>query len=188
MPLCFDKFNASMPSIKPIVVVVVCVLLGLNNAPAFAHFFGGTTVSIDDKYQVVFLPYPSSPIAGSNSTTLNFSVLENNTNIYNIHSALVITDKSTGNIVGQFPYRLYEFSDITVPYTFEQPGEYSVSLQTRIVGDEKYQVMPLVASFDLTVEALRELMPIDQLMLYYVTPAAVAIAAVAIYLDSRKKA
>jgi hypothetical protein len=40
-----------------------------------------------DKYQVTFVPYPSNPVAGSNSTTLNFSVLENSTNISNVYSA-----------------------------------------------------------------------------------------------------
>ena len=40
---------------------------------AYGHFFGATQNI--DKYQVVFSPYPSNPVAGSNSTLLNFSVL-----------------------------------------------------------------------------------------------------------------
>jgi hypothetical protein len=150
---------------------------------AYGHFFGATQDI--DKYQVVFAPYPLNPVAGSNSTLLNFSVLENNTNIYNIHSALVVTDKQSGDIVGQVPYRLYEFSDITIPFTFDDTGRYVVTLQTRITGDEKYQASPLVASFDISVG--NEFIPFDELMLFYITPAAVAIAGITIYLHSKKR-
>lgn len=150
---------------------------------AYGHFFGATQDI--DKYQVVFAPYPPSPVAGSNSTLLNFSVLENGDNIYNIHSAVVVTDRQSGDVVGQVPYRLYEFSDITVPYTFDDTGRYVVTLQTRIIGDEKYQADPLVASFDISVG--NQFIPFDELMLFYVTPAAVAIAGITIYLHSKKK-
>lgn len=150
---------------------------------AYGHFFG-TTQDVD-KYQVVFAPYPSSPVAGSNSTLLNFSVLENGDNIYNIHSAVVVTDRQSGDVVDQVPYRLYEFSDITVPYTFDDTGRYVVTLQTRIIGDEKYQAIPLEASFDISVG--NEFIPFDELMLFYVTPAAVVIAGITIYLHSKKK-
>jgi len=150
---------------------------------AYGHFFGAAQNI--DKYQVVFAPYPSNPIAGSNSTLLNFSLLENNTNIYNIHSALVVTDKQSGDIVDQVPYRLYEFSDITIPYTFDDTGRYVVTLHTRITGDEKYQASPLVASFDISVG--NGFIPFDELMLFYVTPAAVAIATVVVYLHSKKR-
>ena len=150
---------------------------------AYGHFFGATQDI--DGYQVIFAPYPSTPIVGSNSTLLNFSVLENGTNILNIHSAVVIRDRQTGDVVDQIPYRLYEFSDITVPYTFDRTGDYSVTLQTRIIGDEKYQATPLEASFDISVG--NQFMPFDELMLFYVTPAAVAIAGIAVYLHSRKR-
>lgn len=150
---------------------------------AYGHFFGATQ-NIDE-YQVVFAPYPSNPVAGSNSTLLNFSVLENSTNIYNIHSALVVTDKQSGDIVGQVAYRLYEFSDITIPYTFDDTGHYVVTLQTRITGGEKYQASPLVASFDISVG--NGFIPFDELMLFYVTPAAVAIAGVVVYLHFKKR-
>ena len=162
------------------VLLVALVLTAVNTIPAYGHFFGATQ-SVDN-YQVVFSPYPSNPVAG-NSTFLNFSVLQNNTNIYNIHSAVVIKDKQSGQIVDQIPYRLYESSDITVPYTFVNNGYYVVTLETRIIGDEKYKADPLVANFDLFVGQL----PFDELMLLYVTPAAVAIAGIVIYLHSKKK-
>jgi hypothetical protein len=117
---------------------------------AEAHFFGGKALNTG-KYQITFVPYPSNPTAGSNSATLNFSVLENNSNIYNIYSSLTIAKKDTGDIIAQYPYKPYEFSDITIPFAFNETGEYTVTFQTRIIGDPKYQAMPLKASFDLTV-------------------------------------
>jgi hypothetical protein len=153
---------------------------------AYAHFFGRKTVTIED-YQIVFLPSPSLPLIGDNSTTLNFSVLKNNTNIYNIHSAVVITEKDSQTIVDQIPYKFYEFSDITIPYTFENPVEHTVTLQTRISGDGKYQAIPLVASFDIAVEDSSSLIPFDELMLFYVTPITVAVTGLMIYLRAKGK-
>jgi hypothetical protein len=163
-----------------LLLFVALVAAAMQAGLAYGHFFGATK-SID-RYQVVFAPNPSTPAPG-NSTLLNFSILENNTNIYNIHSAVVIAN-GTGYIIDQIPYRLYEFSDITIPYTFNETGDYVVTLQTRIIGDEKYQSSPLEASFDISVG---NQVPFDELMLFYVTPAAVAIAGIAIYLRSRKK-
>lgn len=150
---------------------------------AYGHFFGATKDV--DGYQVVFAPYPSAPIAGSNSTVLNFSVLRNSDNIYNIHSALIITDRQTGDAISQIPYRFYEISDISIPYTFNETGDYVVTLRTIIVGDEKYETTPLEASFDISVGG--PYLPLDELMLFYITPAAVAIAGIAVYLHSKKK-
>jgi hypothetical protein len=160
---------------------VVLVAAAMQAGLAYGHFFGDTKNI--DKYQVILAPNPSNPAPGDNST-LNFSVLENNTNIYNIHAAVVITEKQSGDVVAQVPYRLYELSDITVQYTFQNAGDYAVTLQTRIIGDEKYQASPLIASFDISVG---NQIPFDELMLFYVTPAAVAIAGIVIYLRSKKK-
>jgi hypothetical protein len=148
-----------------------------------AHFFGATKNV--DNYQVIFSPNPSTPVAGDNSTSLNFSLLENNTNVYNLYVAMVVTDKQSGDIVGQIPYKFQEFSDITIPYVFNETGSYVVTLQARITGDQKYQNMPLAASFDISVG--NQLIPFDELMLFYVTPATVVIAGIAIYLHSKKK-
>jgi hypothetical protein len=148
-----------------------------------AHFFGATKNV--DNYQVVFAPSPATPVAGDNSTLLNFSVLENNTNVYNLYVAMVVTDKQSGDIIGQIPYKFQEFSDITMPYVFNETGSYVVTLQTRITGDEKYQNTPLVVSFDISVG--NQLIPFDELMLFYVTPATAAITGIAIYLHTRKK-
>jgi hypothetical protein len=96
-----------------------------------------------------------------------------------------VTDKQSGDIVGQVPYKIQEFSDITIPYDFNDTGDYVVTLQTRIAGDEKYQDTPLVASFDISVG--NQLIPFDELMLFYVAPATAAVAGIAIYLHSKKR-
>lgn len=165
------------------IVLAICIIVIIQTGVAYGHFFGATK-NIDN-YQIIFSPSPSTPIAGDNSTSLNFSVLENNANIYNIHAAMVVTEKQSGDIVDQIPYRFQEFSDITIPYSFNDTGTYVVTLQTRIAGDEKYQEDPLVASFDISVG--NELIPFDELMLFYVAPATAAIAGIAIYLHSKKK-
>jgi hypothetical protein len=166
-----------------IIIAIFCIIASQIGV-AYGHYFGATK-NIDN-YQVVFSPYPSTPITGDNSTTLNFSVLDNsNNNLYNIYAALEVTDKKSGHIIGQVPYKLYEFSDISIPYRFNETGDYVVTLQTRITGDEKYQASPLVASFDIPVS--NQLIPFDELMLYYVTPTAVAIAGISIYLHFKKK-
>jgi hypothetical protein len=164
-------------------ILGICIIVSQIGV-AYGHFFG-TTKKIDN-YQVIFAPSPSTIIEADNSTSLNFSVLENNSNIYNIYAALEVTEKQSSDIVGQVPYKQYEFSDITIPYTFNDTGNYVVTLQTRIIGDEKYQATPLVASFDISV-GNQLLIPFDELMLFYVTPAAAAIAGIAIYLHSKKK-
>lgn len=165
------------------IVLTICIIVIIQTGVAYGHFFGATK-NIDN-YQIIFAPNPSTPIAGDNSTSLNFSVLENNANIYNIYSALVVSEKQSAEIIGQVPYKFEEFSDITIPYTFNDTGTYVVTLQTRIVGDEKYQDSPMVASFDISVG--NQLIPFDELMLFYVTPATVAIAGIVIYLHSKKK-
>lgn len=172
--------------LKLALFLVLITVTSLHAGWADAHFFGATKQV--DNYQVIFAPYPLNPVAGSNSTYLNFSVLHNGSNIFSIHSALVIVDKDSGTPVVQIPYRLYEFSDISIPYTFSGAGDYTVTLQTRITGDEKYQAMPLEASFDLTVMSPGgQGIPVEELMLFYVTPAAIAIAGIAIYLHSKGK-
>ena len=135
---------------------------------AYAHFYGGNTVNID-KYEILFVPYPTTPtiVSGNNNnssiTKLNFSVLENNSNIYNIYSALIIMKKgSDPTVIAQYPYKLYEFSDITIPYAFNETGDYKIMLSTRIQGDPKYQAQPLEASFDLSVVSPFQAMLSDQ--------------------------
>lgn len=158
-----------------------------NDHMAYAHFFGA--IKKVDNYQIVFQPFPFVPFVGDNSTTLNFSILDNNnSNVNNIYAALVIKERNTGNILGQIPYKFYEFSDITFRYPFQHVGNFVVTLEAKINGDPKYQDNPLISNFEISVNDLRQMIPFSQLMLYYVTPSAAAVASVAVYLISRKKA
>jgi hypothetical protein len=143
-----------------------------NSFLAYGHFFGENITR--DGYQVVFQPFPFAPMAGDN-TTLNFSILdEENLNIHNIFSALVITDKESNETIAQIPYKQYMYSDITIPYKFTNNSEYLVTLETRIIGDSKYQTQPLAATFDLIVgDQTAEYF--KMIMVYFVTPVCAAI-------------
>ncbi len=152
--------------------------------PAYAHFFGGKVKDVDG-YQVAFVPYPSNPTIGNNSTTLNFSILKENNNINNVYVAVIVSEKKSGTTVAQFPYSFYEFSDVTIPYVFANATDYQVTLRARIAGDEKFQANPLTADFDITAIDPSRIMPFDQLMLFYATPAAALVAGVAVYLHLR---
>jgi hypothetical protein len=164
-------------------VALLFFFAGTLIVPAYAHFFGASKNV--DGYQIVFQPYPPAPVIGTNST-INFSVLASSGyNLYNVYSSIVIADKHTGKPVYQVPYRLYEISDITTHYRFDTPGDYVATVQTRIPGDAKYASQPLEASFD--VSAFPPGIPLDELLLYYVTPAAVVIAGIAVYLHSKDK-
>jgi hypothetical protein len=166
-----------------VVVMLLSACLPFMPLPASAHFFGATKQV--GSYQIVFQPYPPSPVIGTNSS-LNFSVLTpDGNNVYNVYASIVLMDKHTGQPIYQTPYRLYEISDITTFYTFNKTGDYVATIQTRIPGDKNYSSEPLAVSFDLS--AFPPGIPLDELLLYYVTPAAVVIAGIAIYLHSKNK-
>ena len=167
-------------------LITTVLSASMHSGAAYAHFFGGQSKNIDE-YQIVFLPSPSSISPNDNSTRLNFSVLKDNQNINNIYAALTIKDQETGEIIWQMPYRLYEFSDITVPFTFTKESKYEILLESRVIGDPKYQSSPLSANFNLSVAPPLPVIPFDQLMLFYVTPVSVAAAGVALYLHLRGK-
>ena len=125
-----------------------------KNLLAYAHIFTDTPNTITkniDKYQVVFLPFPNIPLVNDNSTKLNFSLMENKTDVYNVFVSLIIKDRNLGNVVEQIPYKFYEFGDITLPYIFQNVSDYIITFQARINGDPKYEVNPLKANFDISV-------------------------------------
>jgi hypothetical protein len=166
-------------------VLALCIIYstspfqGGDSFLAHAHFFGENITR--DGYQVVFQPFPFAPMAGDN-TTLNFSILdEDNLNIHNIFSALIIQDKKTNETIAQIPYRQYIYSDITFPYIFSNNSEYLITLETRVIGDPKFQTQPLTASFDLIVgDQTSEYF--KMIMIYFVTPVCAAIiGAILIY-------
>jgi hypothetical protein len=158
-----------------------------NDHIAYAHYFGATKVI--DKYQIVFQPFPFVPFVGDNSTTLNFSILDNNnSNVNNVYAALVIKEKNTDKVIGQVPYKFYEFSDITFKYPFKHVGNYVVTLEAKLNGDPRYQDNPLISNFDISVNNLQQIIPFSKLMLYYVTPSTAVVAGISVYLISKKKA
>lgn len=184
MPILTESFLSKTITMFGI-VLALCIIHSTNPYQegdsffAYAHFFGENITS--DGYQVVFQPFPFAPMAGDN-TTLNFSILdEENLNIHNIFSALIIQDKKTNETIAQVPYRQYMYSDITFPYKFSNNSEYLLTLETRIIGDPKFQTQPLTASFDLIVgDQTSEYF--KMIMIYFVTPVCAAIiGAILIY-------
>ena len=137
---------------------------------AYAHFVGAETKTIDN-YKILFLLSPSKPIVGDNTTKLNFSVLDKaqNRDIKSIFAALTIKEKNSGEIVHQVPFKLYQSSDITFPYTFQNNTDYQLVLQTRISGDPKYETSPLMVGFDISANPIYPA-GFDQLIIYYVIP------------------
>lgn len=158
--------------------------------PASAHFFG--IPYLENKtignYKVVFQPYPTVPVAGSNSTQLNLSILDKeDENVVLVFTSLLIKEKESGKVVKNFTYTFHDFSDVTYPYTFEKAGTYVITLLTKINGDPVYSDKPLTVDFDLPVMSATETLPFDQLLLYYVLPGVIAIGAIALYLRMKNK-
>jgi hypothetical protein len=191
--------NLDIVSIKIILVLVVfaygVLLLLTYNAYyynqsyfAYAHFFGKSKYI--DNYQIVFQPFPLVLEANENST-LNFNILDkDNANINNVYAALTVREKNTAKVVAQIPYKFYEFSDITFPYRFRNSTDYTATFEAKINGDPKYHDNPLVSNFDVSVgknNGFKIAMRFDQLILYYVTPATVAIAGIIMYILSKNK-
>jgi len=169
-----------------IFLVFLCFSINISSQFTSGHFFG-TTKNIGN-YQIVFAPYPPIPFAGDNSTLLNFSILDNeNKNIDNIFASLVIKTKENGSIIQEIPFKLYEFSDITIPYTFKEIGDYQLSLLVRIDGDFQHSQNPISADFDISAANPNQIIPTNELILYYLVPALVVIAIIVVYLKRKNK-
>lgn len=159
-----------------------------KNHLAYAHIFTdtqGTVVTKNiDSYQLAFRPFPNIPVVNDNSTKLNFSLMENKTDVYNVFVSLIIKDRNS-NVIEQIPYKFYEFGDISLPYTFQNVGDYIITFHARINGDPKYEVTPLTASFDISVVNPSEIPFIAWII--SLTPIIAAIAGIVIYIDFFKK-
>lgn len=171
-------------AIIALVLSFACIACVFSATRAYAHYFGGQTKTVGN-YSIVFVPTPDPPLAEQNKTRINFSVLLAGDNIYNIESAVTVKDKNSGNTVIATPFRPYEFSDISMPITFPKPGDYAVTLSTKIPGDTTYSDNPIVADFNVTAFDPKMPVPFDELMLVYVTPAAVVIGGLVVFLHSR---
>ena len=150
------------------------------------HFFGATK-NIGD-YQIIFAPYPQLPFAGDNSTLLNFSILDKeNQNVNNISASLTIKNKVNGSMIQNIPFKFYEFSDITFPYTFKDIGDYQITLFVRINGDPTYSQTPISADFDISATDPNQVIPTHELIAYYLVPALATIAVIVVFLKRKNK-
>jgi hypothetical protein len=163
-----------------------------NDGIAHAHIFSDSensvTKNVDGRYQVAFLPYPSTPVVNDTSTKLSFSIMENNTDVPNLFTSLIILDNNTKSIVEQTPYKFHEFGDVTYPYTFRSDGDYTAVVQAKINGNPKYESSPLKASFDISVQNMEKSPSLfSQIMLFYVTPVMAIIVGTIIYIDRKRE-
>ena len=116
---------------------------------AYAHIFPKTPNAVfieNDGYQIGFLPYPKNPKINDDDTLLNLNVQKNRSDVGNAFVSLIIMDMNTNKIVHQVPYKFYLFADMNSLYVFQHEGKYSLSLLTKISGDEKYENNPLIVS------------------------------------------
>ena len=187
-----------LPCIRPHLFFIFCIFIAtifllsditniINKEKillVYAHIFtdkqdAAVTKNIG-KYQIIFLPFPNNILVNDNSTKLNFSLMENKTDVYNVFVSLIIKDRDSGNIVDQIPYKFYEFGDITFPYTFQNIGDYIVTFQAKINGDPNYKVNPLISNYDISVMSSE--IPFIA-WITYLTPILAAIVGIVIYMD-----
>lgn len=174
--------------LRHLLMFIVLLIFSINviSQTTSGHFFGSTK-NIGN-FQIIFAPYPPLPFAGDNSTLLNFSILDKeNQNLDNIFVSLLVKVKENGSIIQDIPFKFYEFSDITIPYTFKEIGDYQLSLLIRINGDPIYSQNPISADFDISVADPNQIIPTNELILYYLVPALVVIAIIVVFLKRKNK-
>ena len=175
---------------RNIFVLIVYLFICLNefnhSQLIMGHFFG-TTKNFGD-YQIVFAPYPALPFAGDNSTLLNFSILDkDNKNVDNISASLIVKNKLNGSIIQNFPFKFYELSDFTFQYTFKEIGDYQLSLLVKINGHPTYSQTPISADFDISATNSNQVIPSDELIIYYLVRGLAVITAIVLYLRHKNK-
>jgi hypothetical protein len=172
-------------------MVILYSEYSLYNNLAYAHIFPGTPNSVfveKDGYQIGFLPYPKNPKVNDNSTLLNLNVQQNGNDVSNTYASLIITDKNTKKIVHQIPYKFYLFADMSYPYIFKNEGKYSLSLLTKIAGDEIYEDNPLIANFDLETEGtINKISYINLIIIYSIIALAVIVAGITLIYKKKLK-
>jgi hypothetical protein len=177
------------------IVRILLITLSVLSVPivslshyAYAHSTvdsGAIVKTIDNKYQIAFQLYPKFVSAGQNAT-LHFSILdENGSNLVGVYAALVMKEKMPITTVEQIPYRFYESSDISIPYTFDDNSDYVATLLTRIMDDSKYLATPLQVDFDIPVGQATIMSPNELLLM--VVPFTSALVGGIIFLFKKKK-
>ncbi|MGZ5485957.1 MAG: hypothetical protein ACXWFB_08630 [Nitrososphaeraceae archaeon] len=157
---------------------------------AYAHIFPGTPNAVfieKDGYQIGFLPYPKNPKVNDDSTLLNLNVQKNGNDVGNTFVSLIIMDMNTQKIVHQVPYKFYLFADMSYPYVFKNEGKYSLSLLTKIAGDEKYENNPLIVTFELDTEGIvNKISNANSIIIYSVIALTIIIFIIFIYRNKLK--
>ena len=152
---------------------------------AYAHIFPGTPNAVfieKDGYQIGFLPYPKNPKVNDDSTLLNLNVQKNGNDVGNTFVSLIIMDMNTQKIIHQVPYKFYLFADMSYPYVFKNEGKYSLSLLTKIAGDEKYENNPLIVTFELDTEGIvNKISSANSIIIYSVIALTIIIFIISIY-------
>ena len=157
---------------------------------AYAHIFPGTPNAVfieKDGYQIGFLPYPKNPKVNDDNTLLNLNVQKNGNDVGNTFVSLIIMDKNTEKIVHQVPYKFYLFADMSYPYVFKNEGKYSLSLLTKIAGDEKYENNPLIVTFQLDTDGIvNKISSTNSIIIYSVIALSIIICVGFIYRNKLK--
>jgi len=136
--------------------ILSLLFISLNFSPIQAHIpenAPNVVIKKMDKYKVLFLPYPKEPIKGDNTTLLNLNIVDENGDLKNIYSSVIISNKKNSSIVFQTPFKFYTTGDISLPFSFPDNGDFIVSLLTKINGDTNYEMVPIIANFDLKVRS-----------------------------------
>lgn len=76
---------------------------------------------------------------------------------------------------------------MTFSYTFPSVGTYLVTLQSKINGDPSYTETPVLVNFELPVGSGKSSLTFTQSLASYLTVALALIAAIMLYLRTRRK-
>jgi hypothetical protein len=113
---------------------------------------------------------------------LNLNVQKNGGDVGNAFGSLIILNMNTNKIVHQVPYKFYLFADMSYPYVFKHEGKYSLSLLTKIFGDEIYEINPLIVSFESNTEStVNKISDVDSIIIYSMIAFPIIICIIFIY-------
>ena len=138
-------------------------------------------------YVILFQTSPSPVRVNNNMTLLRFSITQDNQDTLGIFAALLIKEKSSGNISAQYPYKFYEFGDIDFRHTFLNAVDHEVILQARMSGDPQYQNNPLVANFDVPVTTEGGILDASTLIMVILVIISLPVGIIILILDFNKR-
>jgi len=200
-----ERRNFSFHSIPySLLLVLVLLLLGTQSINSSLHFpisgdvYGhladlpGAQSDVISKnignYVILFQTSPSLVRVNNNMTLLRFSITQNNQDTLGIFAALLIKEKSSGNISAQYPYKFYEFGDIDFRHTFLNAVDHEAILQARMSSDAQYQNNPLVANFDVPVTTEGVTLDASAQIIVILVIAALPVGIIILILDFNKRA